>query len=112
MFPVAVDVTCHPNSRPETAFVGHALARNVQAGAVVRAGAHNGQASSEVHTVPEAERLERGQALVVVHGQCAVEVFVAAIAEVAISGVWAHGDNALLVQFAYGRCDALFVLAT
>src|SRR5271167_427506 len=47
--------------------VGTTLARDVEGGAVIGRGAHEGQAECYVHAVVEIDGLERNQGLVVIH---------------------------------------------
>ncbi len=77
---------------------------------MVGAGAHDGQAGGVVHPMAEAQGLEGGQALVVVHGQHTIEMAVGAAAEEAVGGVGPHGRDALGHQLARGGQDAFAVL--
>ena len=49
--------------------IGDALAGDVERRAVIGRGAHEGQAERDVDALVEGERLDRDQALVVIHGQ-------------------------------------------
>ena len=58
--------------RNQACRVGGAGAGDVECGAVIRRGAHEGQAERDIDGVIEGERLDRDQRLIVIHAQCRV----------------------------------------
>ena len=77
---------------------------------MVRRGAYDGQAGGEIDAVREGQGLERGQALVVVHGQGGVKAAVVPQAEEAVGGVGAKGLDAFLLGLQHGRKDDVLLL--
>lgn len=87
VYSVATDVTGKKNSRAHAAAVGLSFSSDVHSSTVVWARPNYWKASGVVYSVSEAERLERGEALVVVHRKDTVELTVRPGAEESVCRV-------------------------
>ena len=68
------NVACHPDGLPKGGAIGRALPGNVKTSAVVGTRPNHWESGGEVDATAKAKGLERGEPLVVVHGQHTIEL--------------------------------------
>lgn len=109
---VAEDVDGGVDGAAHRGAVGDAFACDVVSCAMVGRGTDDGEACGEVDAVFHSKGFERGKALVVIHGEDGVEVFVGMVAEEAVSGVRPKAEDVLAFQlFESGDDDVFFFCA-
>ena len=77
---------------------------------MVGAGAHDGQAGSNVHALVHRDGFERREALVVIHGKHTVKAAVLVAAKETVGGIGAKAQDLVLVGLLNGWLDNLFLL--
>ena len=71
---IDADVAGQSNGFAEGIPVRLTLTGDVKAGAMIRAGPHNGQACREIHSSSKTQRFEGGETLVMIHREDAIKL--------------------------------------
>ena len=105
---VESDVSSQVNRCSERIFRSQTFACDVKTSAVIRAGPNDGQPRREVDPIAEAQRFKRCEALIMVHGENPVELFVCPRSEEAVRRIRSHDKTPFGTEFSNGRCDDAF----
>src|SRR5690606_12171735 len=96
----------------ETGVTGDAGGRDIERGAMVGRGAHEGEADRDVDATVEVYCLEGDQGLVVIHAECGVVASASLGMKERIGSMWPPGVDSALPEVCYRRRDLVDLFPT